>query len=250
MLPESPQSPFQKHPFPPKHQQLLFLKRCPFRGLLRFIKGGRRHGKKHLHPAFPDRNGFFPSGRALHPPGIYPCIPGAGPGNDPAVQLRPAKPASAFFGRICPGGPRQRRFARYNTRCLVCELRVEEQIYRRVEGLIAAFCTEYPRYRYGFLGLPLVALQIPRSCRRRFVCSQFVAFLLSRSGALRLRKDYSLMRPQDFSALEEPRPFFRGSLREYLRQVRPASQRMGRRPGFYAAGASADGMPFSGPMPM
>ncbi len=141
-------------------------------------------------------------------------------------------------------------FARYNTRCLVCELRVEEQIYRRVEGLIAAFCTEYPRYRYGFLGLPLVALQIPRSCRRRFVCSQFVAFLLSRSGALRLRKDYSLMRPQDFSALEEPRPFFRGSLREYLRQVRPASQRMGRRPGFYAAGASADGMPFSGPMPM
>ena len=112
--------------------------------------------------------------------------------------------------------PRGGVFSRYDTRCLVCELPVTREEYLRMEKLISHFQAQYRQYHYNFLGLPFIALQIPWRCRRRFVCSQFVAYLLDRSGAARFYKDYSLMRPQDFYTLRGLHPIFKGALREYL----------------------------------
>ena len=96
-----------------------------------------------------------------------------------------------------------------------CEPVTDEE-YRRVEGLIASFLTEYRQYHYNFLGLPLIALQIPWQCRRHFVCSQFVAYLLTRGGVARFSKDYSLVRPEDFYTIRGLHQVFKGTLREYL----------------------------------
>ncbi len=122
-------------------------------------------------------------------------------------------PIIAGFVREDPQGG---VFSRYNTRCLVYEIRVTDEEYRRVEGLIASFLTEYRQYHYNFLGLPLIALQIPWQCRRHFVCSQFVAYLLTRGGVARFSKDYSLVRPEDFYTIRGLHQVFKGTLREYL----------------------------------
>ncbi|MEA5010798.1 MAG: hypothetical protein VB100_03640 [Angelakisella sp.] len=111
-------------------------------------------------------------------------------------------------------------FSKYDTLCSVYEIEVSDEEYDRIRGLIASFLAEYKQYQYNFLGLPLIALQIPRRCRRHFVCSQFVAYLITLGGVATFPKDYSIVQPEDFYTLKGLRPVYKGTLKEYIQQVR------------------------------
>lgn len=103
-------------------------------------------------------------------------------------------PAKGYFGRHP-----QTRYALY-------ALDVPEAVYRRARGRAEAMlarqkATGGRAYRYSALGL----LACRRGCawerEDRMFCSQFVSRLLLESGAVRLSKAPSLMRPQELAAL-------------------------------------------------
>jgi len=70
-------------------------------------------------------------------------------------------------------------------------------------------------YHYNILGLATCSLGIPHRRSRHFLCSQFVADVLTEAGALDLPCDISLMRPVDFMRLEQLQLIYRGLLGDY-----------------------------------
>ena len=80
------------------------------------------------------------------------------------------------------------------SRC--CRLLVSDAAYRRMEGRIRTMAARRDRYRYTCLGVWCCLLGLPLRRRRRYFCSQFVAELLARSGAVPLRRRPCLYLPQ------------------------------------------------------
>ncbi len=107
-------------------------------------------------------------------------------------------------------------FAKYPTECIVYELVVSKEEYDEVVIGLEKFKNEYSRYRYNFLGLPLIVFNIPLQRKNHYVCSQFVAYLLSESGVVEFKKHSSLVRPDDFTKIDKCTQIFKGSLIKYL----------------------------------
>lgn len=80
--------------------------------------------------------------------------------------------------------------------------------------MINRFWEGYDRYKYNFAGLPFMLFRIPLCRKHRFVCSQFVAYLLSRSEIAEFEQGYTLVQPEDFLQLDMKK-IFQGSLRDY-----------------------------------
>ena len=77
---------------------------------------------------------------------------------------------------------------------------VTDGAYRLVEARLRAMSTRRADYRYNYIGVALCLLRLPLRRRNRYFCSQFVAELLSASGAVPLRKAPSLYLPNHFPA--------------------------------------------------
>lgn len=88
-----------------------------------------------------------------------------------------------------------------NAPCALMALPVEDSVYEAVCEQILGYYRAYGRYKYNFLGLLLIRLGIPLPRKHHLVCSQFVARVLSQSGACTLPKRASLMRPMDYYRL-------------------------------------------------
>ena len=93
--------------------------------------------------------------------------------------------------------------------CALYELEVSVDSYQRI---CASFFDEYALYRYNFLGLALIKFGIAHHRPYRFVCSQFVAHVLSEAGALTFSKDNSLVTPNDFAQLPQLKLVYKGLL--------------------------------------
>ena len=120
-----------------------------------------------------------------------------------------------FIAGLVRENPKGGVFAKYHPRCLIYEVPVSEEEYHAIRGLLRSFFRDYERYHYNFVGLPFIALGIPTECRYHFVCSQFVAYLLDKSGAVQWDKDFSLVQPADFIQLENKRQIYQGFLCDY-----------------------------------
>ncbi len=124
-------------------------------------------------------------------------------------------PIASGFVREHPG---QGIFRRYeDTGCAVYRMPVPEEGYRRLREAIRGFEEQEWIYRYNFVGLVAILAGIPLHRPRHFVCSQFVACVLQRSGLWGLEKDPSLARPQDFPRLPGLELVYQGRLNDYRR---------------------------------
>jgi hypothetical protein len=85
-------------------------------------------------------------------------------------------------------------------------LLISDEAYRRMEHRISSLLAHREAYRYTCLGVWCCLLGLPLRRKRRYFCSQFVAELLERSGALPLRKAPSLYLPNQFPRELERRP--------------------------------------------
>ena len=72
--------------------------------------------------------------------------------------------------------------------------------YRLVETRLRAMAARQADYHYNYVGVALCLLHLPFRWRNRYFCSQFVAELLSASGAVSMRKAPSLYLPNHFPA--------------------------------------------------
>ena len=100
------------------------------------------------------------------------------------------------------------------TRCTVYQLEVSEEQYRRAQEIIDLFLRHQSVFKYNYPGLFFMSIGWVKRCKRRFVCSQFVAYVLENSGTMRFQKDFSLMRPADLKGLLYA-PVYTGMLRSY-----------------------------------
>ena len=93
------------------------------------------------------------------------------------------------------------KFRRHGVTASRCyRIPVTDGTYRLVADRLAAMAARRTDYRYSYLGVALCLLHLPFRQRNRYFCSQFVAELLSASGAVPLRKRPSLYLPNHFPA--------------------------------------------------
>lgn len=125
--------------------------------------------------------------------------------------------------------------------CALLELSVSDEVYSAIARRIYSMVVSAEDYHYSILGVALCYFSIAHSRGRHYFCSQFVADVLHRSGALdlsntacRSRLDSSpfsravnalggegirrgetlpaLVRPSDFCAMPEFRLIYKGAL--------------------------------------
>lgn len=87
--------------------------------------------------------------------------------------------------------------------CALYRLGVSGEQYNKISQKVEDMLEDGVKYRYSLLGSALCALDIAHERGYHYFCSQFVAAVLTESGALELPKPASLMRPADFQRVRE-----------------------------------------------
>ena len=106
-------------------------------------------------------------------------------------------------------------------RCQLYQLEVTEKVYQRVKQVLECFVQQKDRFAYSRSGVVLSVLGLPYPQRRHhYFCSNFVAVVLKRSGAVRLKKSSANYLPRDFRHLPEMTLRFQGDYRSMLEHFR------------------------------
>lgn len=107
--------------------------------------------------------------------------------------------------------------------CALYELKVSDETYIAARREVEQMMKEAPTYRFNVIGLVSCRLGIPFHRERRYFCSEFVSEVLTRSQALPLPKDTSLMRPNDYTKIPALSCRFEGRLNTLLQRKRLAA---------------------------
>lgn len=108
-------------------------------------------------------------------------------------------------------------FKKYNyIPCALYELEVEDDIYYAARAEVEQMMEESSAYRFNVIGLILCRLNIPFHRKNCYFCSEFVSEILSKSQALVLPKDTSLMRPNDYTKIPHLSCLFEGRLNKLV----------------------------------
>lgn len=104
-------------------------------------------------------------------------------------------------------------FGRHNNLYgLVMEIKVSDEQYEKAENLINEFILNKDIYKYNYMGL-INCLLNRESCNdNRFLCSEFVYYILNKSNIVNLNRFRNLVRPQDLLNIKG-RLIFRGNLK-------------------------------------
>lgn len=102
--------------------------------------------------------------------------------------------------------------------CKVFSISVTEEQYDMFCDIIEEFVTNKQIYKYNLVGFATMILHMPIRRRNKYMCSQFVAYALTKCGAIKFKKDYSLIRPQDFDKMSQFELVFQGDLKDYSKQ--------------------------------
>jgi len=94
----------------------------------------------------------------------------------------------------------------------VIELEVTKQQYQRAKALLQCFISNAGRYKYNYMGLVNGLLNREACHDSRFVCSEFVYYILNESGIADFKISRNLVRPQSLLKLNG-RIIFKGDLK-------------------------------------
>lgn len=109
--------------------------------------------------------------------------------------------------------------------CALYEVKVSQEIYDRAKALLQSFVERKASLRYSTLGLYLSLIHIPARWKDRYFCSQFVAEILQRCKAAKLKKSSTLYLPKDLNKLREATMVFQGDLLRLTHRYPPLTTR-------------------------
>lgn len=105
-----------------------------------------------------------------------------------------------------------------NIPCELYEIPVSYEQKREFERILNHFKTNRLSYSYNIMGLISIPLNKKLIRKNKFVCSQFVAHILTLSG-IRLNKPIWLYSPEDLRYLPNAKLIYRGELNTYFAQI-------------------------------
>lgn len=101
------------------------------------------------------------------------------------------------------------------TKCKIYKFEVTDEDYAVIAGRLNKFLAKPEKYRYSFLNVFLIRLNIPYQREYHYVCSSFVSYLLE--GIIPLQKEISLVTPDDYNCLNLDEEY-EGKLVEYVNE--------------------------------
>lgn len=130
------------------------------------------------------------------------------------------------FGRTNPDNPFSGGFVEENLydgvfkrstkcECLIYRVTVTEEQYSALQKQIDKFMQRKTVYRYNFLGLIGILLNLPIKRENYYFCSQFVSEILMESNVHRWKKTPELMRTNDLFSMNNLEFVREGLVNEY-----------------------------------
>lgn len=98
--------------------------------------------------------------------------------------------------------------------CIILELPISDNQYENLEKIIRNFIENIEKYKYSFIGIPFVGLNINIKRKNKFFCSQFVGYVLNLIGIKTLKAPEHL-EPIDFMKLDNAKIIYKGYLQNY-----------------------------------
>ncbi len=92
-----------------------------------------------------------------------------------------------FFGKFC------------KTDCCIYRLEVADEQYENVISQLTYIKEHDAQYKYDFLGAFVRFFQIPISFQGKYVCSHFIAEVLTNAGILEFDKKLCMVKPRDYA---------------------------------------------------
>lgn len=131
------------------------------------------------------------------------------------------------FGRKNPRNPFAGGFVKENIHsdflknasCAIYAYRLSEDEFEKVQTRIKEIELHASNYKYNFLGLFGVMLQIEINREHKMFCSQFVATVLREVESFQLAKPECFTTPADIRGLTGLQLIYQGSLGEYKRNM-------------------------------
>lgn len=96
--------------------------------------------------------------------------------------------------------------------CALYELKISRDSYMEIREQIRFMSERREQLQYSCLGTVFCFFHLAYERENRYFCSQFVASVLEKSGALKLYKPASLYHPNDFTKIKELRLCYQGTL--------------------------------------
>ena len=115
-------------------------------------------------------------------------------------------------GLIKEGLDRGFFFLHPDTPCVLYALKVEDEAYEALRDRVAEMYEAREGYHYNLLGVVSCFFRLPLPRADAYFCSQFVAELLTESGAAQLENIPALTHPMDLSKLKELRVLYIGDV--------------------------------------
>ena len=128
--------------------------------------------------------------------------------------------------KMFPSGPTQESLYRGffgrdgHTPCVLYALEVNEEVYNKAKEEIDFFMTNINDYKFSILGVIACKFGIKWKRKNKYFCSQFVAEILSRSGAVEVPKEPCLMHPRDYEKLPEVQKLYEGTVGEFKKLLK------------------------------
>lgn len=97
--------------------------------------------------------------------------------------------------------------------CEVYAFEVSDEQYTKYEEMLEHFKKESKLYSYNVLGLLTLAFGFAIHRKNHFVCSEFVAHVLSECGIAVFNKDLGLVKPDDFRYLDNAVLVYKGDMK-------------------------------------
>lgn len=122
-------------------------------------------------------------------------------------------PYNPFIGGFVHEAVDKGTFKRFKkTKTKIYSLEIDEDKYEQLETIIKNIQSKKNLYKFNFIGLMAVALNVKIKRERCFYCAEFVKYVLEQSQVLSLP---DIVKPEDFEKLQGISEVYRGSLIEY-----------------------------------
>ncbi len=103
-----------------------------------------------------------------------------------------------------------------NARFQIFELQITKAEYRRLRHELKKYLDHQNEFHYNVKGLVHIKFNRIYHRNHHFLCTQFVGKLLQDSKIYDFGKDYSLLRPKDFTKILNMRMIYEGKILDYL----------------------------------